>query len=133
MSRFVTFVILLAVVFMLGFGPMWFKYRDVSNRLATVTHELNLAQAHSALTSAVVDVQRGDYGPARDALSKFFSSLRAETDSGTASVLSSAQKEAVQPLFARQDEIITLLARSDPLALAQVTDLYVSYRVIMNP
>jgi hypothetical protein len=132
MRRFVTYVALLIVAFMLGFVPMWLKFRDSSSRLSAATHELNLARAQSALTSAVVDVQRGDYEPARGAISTFFSSLRAETDSGAASILLPAQREAVQPLFARRDEIITLLARSDPASLAQLSDLYVSYRQIMN-
>jgi hypothetical protein len=133
MRRFVTHVVLLIVAFMLGFVPMWIKARESSSRLSTATHELNLARAQSALTSAVVDVQRGDYEPAREAISTFFSSLRAETDSGANSILSPAQREAVQPLFDRRDEIITMLARSDPMSLAQLSDLYVSYRTIMNP
>jgi hypothetical protein len=133
MRRFVTNAALLIVAFMLGFVPMWILFRDSSSRLSAAMHELNLSRAQSALTSAVVDVQRGDYEPAREAISTFFSSLRAETDSGAASILSPAQREAVQPLFARRDEIITLLARSDPASLAQLSDLYASYRVIMNP
>ena len=133
MRRFVTYVVLLIVAFMLGFVPMWIKFRESSSRLSAATHELNLARAQSALTSAVVDVQRGDYEPAREAISTFFSSLRAETDSGATSILSPAQRVAVQPLFDRRDEIITMLARSDPASLAQLSELYVSYRTIMNP
>jgi len=104
-----------------------------SDNLSAATHELNLARAQSALTSAVVDVQRGDYEPARAAISTFFTSLRAETDSETASILSPAQREALQPLFDRQDELITMLARNDTASLAQLSDLYVAYRTIMNP
>jgi hypothetical protein len=133
MRRFVIYVVLLIVAFLIGFVPTWVKSRESSSRLAAATHELNLARAQGALTSAVVDVQRGDYEPARGAISTFFSSLRAETDSEAASILSPAQREAVQPLFDRQDEIITMLARSDPASLAQLSDLYASYRTIMNP
>jgi hypothetical protein len=133
MRRFFTFVVLLIAVFALGFVPMWVLYRNSSSRLSAATHELNLARAQSALTSAVVDVQRGDYEPARAAISTFFTSLRAETDSETASILSPAQREALQPLFDRQDEIITMLARNDTASLAQLSDLYVAYRTIMNP
>lgn len=132
MSRFLSFVVLLVAVFLLGFVPMWIKYSDVSSRLSASTHALNLAQAQSALTSAVVDVQRGDYGPARDAISVFYTSLRAETDNA-ASVLTPAQRAAVQPLFDRRDQIITMLAQSDPTSSAQLSDLYVSYRAIMTP
>ena len=133
MRRFATHVVLLVVAFMLGFVPVWLKLRESSSRLSAATHELNLTRAQSALASAVVDAQRGDYELAREAISTFFSSLRAETDSGAASILSPAQREAVQPLFDRSDGIITMLTRSDPASLAQLSDLYVSYRTIMNP
>jgi hypothetical protein len=38
----------------------------------------------------------------------------------------------MQPLFAGRDDLITLLARSGPASADRLTDLYVSYRKIMN-
>jgi hypothetical protein len=38
----------------------------------------------------------------------------------------------MQPLFAIRDEIITLLARSDPAAADKLSDLFVAYRKL-NP
>jgi hypothetical protein len=38
----------------------------------------------------------------------------------------------VQPFFAMQDEVITLLARNDPAAAARFSDLYVSFREILS-
>jgi hypothetical protein len=70
----------------------------------------------------------GDYEPARQAASNFFTSLRAETDRGNASALSPAQREGVLPLLTQRDEIITLLARGDPVSADQLSDLYVAYR-----
>jgi len=58
----------------------------------------------------------------------FLAALRAETDSGAASALSPAQRDNVLPLLTQRDEIITLLARSDPVAADQLSDLYVAYR-----
>ena len=75
---------------------------------------------------------KGDYEPARQAASDFFTSLRTETDGGNESALSQAQREAVQPLFNQRDETITLLARGDPAVLDRLSDLYVSHREIMN-
>jgi hypothetical protein len=74
----------------------------------------------------------GNYEPARQATSDFFTSLRAETDTPSASALTQAQIEGVQPLFTQRDEIITLLARNDPASADRLSDLYVSYRNIMN-
>jgi len=54
--------------------------------------------------------------------------LRAEMDLGTNSALTQAQRDRVTQLFAQRDEIITLLARSDPVSADRLSDLYVSYR-----
>ena len=121
----------LIVVFMLGFIPMWLKARACDNNLAKAENELSLARIRNMLASAVIDARRGDYEPARQAASQFFTSLQAETDKA-ASNLTQAQRTGVQTLFAGRDEIITLLARSDPASADRLADLYVSYRKIMN-
>ena len=132
MRRFVAYVVLLIAAFLAGLVPMWLKFHESSGRLAAATHELNLARAQGSLTSAVLDVQRGDFELAREAASSFFTSLRAETDSGAGSVFSPAQMVQAQQLLSRRDAIITLLARSDPTSLAQLSDLYGSYRQMVN-
>lgn len=123
---------LLLAAFLLGFAPVWLKYRECSASLSEAEQQLSLARRQNTLGSAVIDARRGDYEPARQAASDFFTSLRTETDRGNESALSQAQREGVQALFNQRDEIITLLARSDPAALDRLSDLYVSYREIMN-
>ena len=123
---------LLLVASLLGFVPMWLKYRECSASLSETEQQLSLARRQNTLASAVIDARRGDYEPARQAASDFFTSLRTETDRGNESALSQVQREGVQALFNQRDEIITLLARSDPAALDRLSDLYVSYREIMN-
>jgi len=123
---------LLLVASLLGFVPMWLKYRECSASLSEAEQQLSLARRQNTLASAVIDARRGDYEPARQAASDFFTSLRTETDRGNESALSQVQREGVQALFNQRDEIITLLARSDPAALDRLSDLYVSYREIMN-
>ena len=128
MRRVTLYAALLLVAFLLGFIPMWCKSRECSGSLSGAEHQLSLARLQNALASAVIDARRGDYEPARQAASNFFTSLRAETDRGDASALSPAQRERVLPLFTSRDEIITLLARSDPVSAEQLSDLYVTYR-----
>jgi len=128
MQRVTIYAALLLAAFLLGFIPMWWKSRQCSSGLSEVEHQLSLARLQNALASAVIDARRGDYEPARQAASNFFTSLRAETDRGDASALSPAQREGVLPLFTRRDEIITLLARSDPVSAEQLSDLYELYR-----
>jgi len=120
------------VVFLLGFIPMWLKARESNSRLAEAERQLTLFRMQDTLASAVIYARRGDYEPARQAASQFFTSLRAETDRGEASAFTAAQRKGAQPLFEGRDEIITLLARSDPASADRLSDLYVSYRKNMT-
>ncbi|HZI85929.1 MAG TPA: hypothetical protein VFD48_03785 [Pyrinomonadaceae bacterium] len=131
-QRFIIYAGVLVVIFLLGFIPMWLKARAAKNSLIETQHQLILVRMQSNLASAVIDARRGDYEPARQAASQFFTTLSAEIDKGDTSNFTQAQRQGLQPLFAGRDEIITLLARSDPASADRLSDLYVSYRRIMN-
>jgi hypothetical protein len=130
--RGIIYATLLIVAFLVGFVPMWIKSRECSRNLSEVEHQLNIASIQNSLGSAVIDARRGDYESARQAASDFFTSLRAATDKVDGSALSLAQREEVQSLLTQRDEIITLLARGDLASADLLSDLYVSYREIMN-
>ena len=130
--RFVIYAGVLLAVFLLGFVPLWLKARECGGSLAGAEQQLSLARMQNNLASSVIEARRGDYEPARQAASQFFTSLRAEADKGDASILTRAQREGVEPLFTRRDEIITLLARSDPASADRLSDLYVSYRKVVD-
>jgi hypothetical protein len=122
----------LLVVFLLGFIPMWLKARQSAGSLVETERQLTLARMQNNLASAIIDARRGDYEPARQTASQFFTSLSAELDKGDASGFTQAQRTGLQPLFAGRDELITLLARSDPASADRLSDLYVAYRKVMN-
>jgi hypothetical protein len=126
--RFVIYAGVLLAVFLLGLVPMWLQARASAGRLAEAERRLTLVGMQGDLASAAIDARRGEYEPARQAASQFFTSLRAEIDKGDASYFTEAQRAGVQPLFAGRDEIITLLARSDPAAADRLSELYVAYR-----
>jgi hypothetical protein len=132
MRRFAIYAGVLLAVFLLGFVPMWLRARECGRSLAASEQQLSLARMQNNLGSAVIDARRGDYEPARQAASQFFTSLRAEADKGDASTLTRAQREGAGPLFTLRDEIITLLARSDPASADRLSDLYVAYRKITD-
>jgi hypothetical protein len=111
MRRFVIYGSVLLVVFLLGLVPMWLQARASATRLADAERRLTLVGMQGDLASATIDARRGDYEPARQAVSQFFTSLRAEIDKGNTSDFTQTQRAGVQPLFAGRDEIITLLAR----------------------
>ncbi len=132
MPRFIIYAGVILITFLLGFVPMWLKARTASSSLANTEHQLLLVRMQRDLASAVIDARRGDYEPARQAASQFYTSLRAEIDKGDTSSFTQAQRHGMQPMFAGRDEIITLLARSDPASADRLSDLYVAYRKIMN-
>ena len=118
----------LVVGFLLGFIPMWLTARDRANQLAVAQQELRLSRMENMLASAAIYGRRGDYEPARQSASDFFTALQWETGPENGSALTQAQRESMKPLFAQRDDIITLLARSDPASADRLSDLYVSYR-----
>ena len=128
LRRYAIYAGVLLVVFLLGLIPMWLKARTAANSLTETEHQLTLCKMQSDLGSAVIDARRGDYEPARQALSRFFTSLSAERGSSN---YTEAQRNSLQPLFAGRDELITLLARSDPASADRLSDMFVAYRKIM--
>ena len=132
MQRILIYAGVLLIVFLLGLVPMWLKARAASNRLAESERHLTLARIQNDLASAAIDARRAEYEPARQAVSQFFTTLQAETAKGDSSTYTRAQAEQMHPLFAGRDELITLLARSDPASADRLADLFVAYRKIMN-
>jgi predicted exporter len=120
------------VVFLLGLVPMWMKASEAASQRDAARRELRLSRTQGALASAAIDARRGEYETARQTASDFFTTLRGELDEGDDSPLNARQREATAPLLQRRDEVITLLARSDPASAERLSDLYVSYRAAMD-
>jgi hypothetical protein len=127
-KRILMYVLLLAIGFLLGLVPMWLTARQRSKELETTRVELRQTQMRSSLSAAALDARRGDYEPARAAMSDFFTALSDELGRGEDSALNQTQQEAVRPLLTQRDEIITLLARNDPAAADRLSNLDASYR-----
>jgi len=132
LRRFIIYGAVLLVAFLLGFVPMWLKARQCAGSLAEAERQLTLVRGQHDLASAAIDARRGEYEPARQAASQFFTSVRAEIDKGDASDLTQAQRQGVTPLLASRDELITLLARSDPASADRLSELYVKYRAALG-
>ena len=127
-KQLLIYAAILVIGFLVGLLPMWLSAHRIAKQLETTQAELRRTQIRSALSAAAIDARRGDYEPARKAMSDFFTTVSTELDRGEDSGLNQAQRDAVRPLLARRDEIITLLARSDPAAADRLSDLDSSYR-----
>lgn len=115
-------------IFLLGFVPMGFKAASNAKERDAVRQELQVAHVQLRLASALVDASRGEYEPARLAAVDFFTDLSAELRRGDDSNVSREQRDALRPILEQRDEIITLLARSDPASAERLSEMYVTYR-----
>ena len=127
-KRLGVYALLFVIGFLLGLLPMWLNAHRTAKELETTRAELLRTQMRSALSAAALDARRGDYEPARKAASDFFTAVNTELDRGEDSALDQTQQNAVRPLLTQRDEIITLLARSDPAAADRLSNLDAAYR-----
>ena len=128
-SRIIVYAVVLLAVFLLGLVPMWIAARGRAAELDTARHDLRLCQLEKSLLSAAVESRRGEYEGARSAASNFFTSLGQQVDQANeASDLTAPQKESLRPLLNQRDDLITLLARSDPASADRLAQMYASFK-----
>jgi hypothetical protein len=126
--RTLIFFLSLAAAFLLGLVPMWITAGTNARERDAARRELRLNQVQLALASAAIDARRGEYEPARLSAVNFYTTLTAELGRGEDSAFPPAQHEALQALFRQRDDLITLLARSDPASAELLSNLHVAYR-----
>jgi len=106
---------------------MWLVARTRANERDVVQQALRSVQLENGLAAAAIQARRGDYEPAREAASTFYTNLRAELDHGR-SGFTAPEREMMRSLLAERDQMITLLARADPAVAERLADAYVSFR-----
>jgi len=118
--------------FLLGFVPMWFKTDAAIEQRNAAQRAVRLTQLHNTLASAVIDVQRGQYEPARQLTSDFYTTLRRQVDTDNGTLFTGPQREGLISLLGERDELITQLARSDPAAIERLIRVYSTYSRVVN-
>lgn len=112
--------------FLLGLVPMWVTAYARGSELATLTERHEDIELELALARAAVLARHGDYEAARGAASEFFTGLNRQVIAAGENGHTSA--DVLRAWLTDRDEIITLLARSDPAAGDKLAALYMSYR-----
>lgn len=130
--RVILVAVVLVAVFLLGFVPQWRRARAESAARLKAEHALTITRIVKDLGSAAIDSRRGEYEAARQEASSFFTAARFEIDQGDRSTLSREQRDALAPLLASRDDLITLLARSDPAAADRLSNLYAAVRKVLG-
>ena len=131
LRRLGLYATVLLFAFLLGLVPMWVQARSRARERDAAEQALRLTQLENTLASAAIQARRGDYEPAREAASLFFTNLTAELER-VPSEFTPAERERMQSLLAERDQLITLLARADPAVAERLADTYVSYRQAMG-
>ena len=126
--RVILYAAVLLGVFLLGLVPMWMTARTRAQERDAAQAALRISTLQNTLASAAIDARRGEYEPARQSTSDFFTNLRAEIERGRNSVFNEGQQNTLRPVFDTRDDMITLLARSDPASADRLVDLYNKYR-----
>lgn len=120
--------ILLLVVFLVGFVPEWFQARDAKAAREKAEHQLTLVRMVKDVGASAIDARRGEYEAARQEASAFFTAARFEVDQQDRSTLNAQQRDALSVALKQRDDLITLLARSDPASAERLSNLFVSVR-----
>jgi len=111
---------------------MWFKTDAAIEQRDAAQRAVRLIQLHNTLASAVIDVQRGQYEPARQLTSDFYTTLRRQIDTDNGTLFTGSQREELISLLGERDELITQLARSDPAATERLIRVYSTYSRVVN-
>lgn len=125
-QRLRAYAIVALVAFLIGLVPMWLSNRTSTRERDDAQQALRLARIENSLAAAAIRARRGEYEPARQAASTFFTDLRNELDR-TPSVFSDAHRQSLEALLAQRDQVITWLARSDPAGAEHLSNAYVEY------
>ena len=126
--RITTLLGLLAGAFLVGFVPMWWTAHSRANDLEIRTEQLADSELENALSSAAVLARQGEYEAAREAASRFFTELSREISVAPGDAEANGGTDALRASLTDRDEIITLLARSDPASADRLADLYMNFR-----
>lgn len=123
---------LVLLAFLIGLGLMGVKWWGAASDRDAAQKQLRLSQLQNDIASAAIDARRGDYEPARQATSKFFSNATAELENTSSNIFTKEQQSQLKTLLSPRDEIITLLSRNDPAVTEKLAEMYVLYRRAMN-
>jgi hypothetical protein len=130
--RWLAGILAIVLAFGVGFVPARLKAGRHADERDMARREVRLLQLESVAAAAALDARRGEYEPARQSASWFFTTLSAELDAGTKSSLSLAQQDGLRPLLTRRDDLITLLARNDPAAAERLVETYLVCRQVLR-
>ncbi len=112
------YIIGLVIAFLVGLIPMWIYASSNASQRDSAIRRLNECRLKDRVAAAGMFAKRGEYETARREASTFFSDLRQIVDQDKS--FPDQERADLRLLLQQRDDIITLLARSDPAGVDRV-------------
>src|SRR5262245_23582816 len=131
LSRFLIILGMVVVIYLVGYAPMKWQVWQLDRERQAIRTDLRRGRLQLMLASAAVDARRGEYELARKEAAEFFTNLSNELREANP-VFDTDQRASLEKLLEQRDELITLLARSDPASAERLANVYVPFRELME-
>lgn len=112
----------IVIAFAAGFGWQYVERRQAEAQLEATSNALAEARLESALATALVEAQQGNYELARQRASDFFTNLQTLTASGV------LPADTFSDIQSQRDATITMLSRGSTDAIALLQQLHAEFR-----
>jgi hypothetical protein len=114
-------IIALLIAFLLGLIPMWMLAYSRGSAADKATIDLRTAALKNQIAAATLYGKRGEYEKSRQFASEFFTSLKTRME--TVDAGNSDRRTQLSKLLDQRDQIVTLLARSDPAGVDRLFEI----------
>lgn len=123
-------LLLLIAAFGAGFLPPWLEARRLRATLSTTSMDLRLLTLHRELGVASHEVQRNNYASASEAAARFFDDC-ARLANTEPFANDDRTRVALLGYAGQRDEVMALLAASDPAARERLAGLYLTMNGVL--
>ena len=120
MRKTVTGLVILVMVFLLGFVPQYLQKRQIQAELATSAEKLKVSELRDLAGMMMLEALRQNYGVARDYSSQYFEKLRETSEQ----VENATLKASLQELLSSRDAVTASLSKADPTSASQLQAIF---------
>jgi hypothetical protein len=116
-----TRIIAILVAFLLGLIPMWMLAYSRGSAADKALIDLKTSTLKNQIAAASLYGKRGEYEKSRQFASEFFNALRVRIE--TVETGNADRRGQLSKLLEQRDQIVTLLARSDPAGVDRLFEI----------
>jgi hypothetical protein len=120
MRKTVTGLVILVMVFLMGFVPQYLQKRQIQAELATSAEKLKVSELRDLAGMMMLEALRQNYGVARDYSSQYFEKLRETSEQ----VENATLKASLQELLSSRDAVTASLSKADPTSASQLQAIF---------